>query len=93
MNTTIMQVIYCNNTENPDNYVRIEKHYENSIIPRIGEAIYNYIWDDVVETRVADVCYDLDKNCCDIILEKRVTHLGKDEIAMLAESHGWKKTI
>lgn len=86
----IRQVIYCNNTENIDNYIAVDKTCKCDIVPRIGESIYNYMWSDNVETKVVEVIYDLDKGCCDIYLEPRTTPLSKERIVEIANLHEWE---
>lgn len=93
MNITVSQVIYCNNQENIENYTKIEKQYTSSIVPHIGESIYNYMWNDNVETKIIEVFYDLDSEKCDICLEKRVTPLSKERMKEIAERHGWQCEI
>ena len=90
---TVSQAIYCNSTEDINNYFPIKKSYESTIVPRIGESLYIYMWNEKVESKIADVLYDMDKQSCDIMLEKRVTELSKENVAKLANLHGWETTI
>lgn len=90
MKIIVYQNVFCNNTENFNNHLRIQKQYESDIIPRIGETIYNFMYKDNTEQKVADVAYNLDNNTCDITLEKMVIEFSKDNIKQLAEYHGWE---
>ncbi len=90
MTITFHQAIYCNGEEKTENYLSIKKSYESTIVPRIGESVYNHMWNDNVETKVVDVFYDMDAQSCDMMLEKRITELSKDDFAGLATSHNWE---
>lgn len=90
MTIVFHQAIFCNSEENTENYLLIKKSYESTVVPRIGESVYNYVWNDYVETKVVDVFYDMDNQSCDVYFEKRITELNKDDFAKLAASHGWK---
>lgn len=90
MLVVLSQIVYCNGIEDFDHYTSIQKTYDCSIIPRIGESVYNYVWDEDVETKVADVHYDYDNNKCYILLEKRNSILDKETFVGVARSHGWE---
>ncbi len=90
MKLNIQQQIICGSLDNINNLVIIKKTCETEFVPRIDERIYNYMWKEDVETKIVDVCYDVDAKVCDILLEKRVTENTKEDIDYLAKMHGWE---
>ncbi len=86
----ISQNIFCENSENIDHMIIIKKSCETQFVPRIGEKIYNHMWKDDEGTRIADVCYDIEAQFCDIVLEKLVVEDTKEDIDYLAKFHSWE---
>lgn len=86
----IRQNIFCENLENIEHMITIKKSCDAQFFPRIGEKIYNHMWKDDEGTRIADVCYDIEAQSCDIVLEKLVIEDTKEEIVYLAKLHSWE---
>ena len=90
MKIIVYQNVFCNDSEDIDNHLVIKKQYESDVIPHIGETIYNFMYKDNTESKVADVAYNFDNNTCDIPLEKMVIEYSKDNIKQLAQYHDWE---
>lgn len=88
MLVTISQNIFCNNFESIGNLISIKKSEDYECIPRVGDNVCNFMWEDNVESKVVEVSF-IDNRKCEIMLEKRVTSYTKENIRILAEAHGW----
>ena len=92
MLVSIHQTIFCNNSEAIDNRITITKEEEEyDAIPRVGENVCNFMWEEQVESKVADVTF-VSKQKCEILLEKRIVDYSKEEVNTLANLHGWTTT-
>lgn len=69
------------------------KEFESVVIPRKGDYIEDSLWKDPGEYEVTGVTINYQDTCCYVSLEQykyKISTKQKDEMAHIAELHGWK---